>query len=67
MLDFSNIIAKADIKLLAESDEQEVVREIHEYYADYLAINPHLFSLGINACSEGNFMQICYKDCYIDL
>ncbi|XP_012532366.1 vacuolar protein sorting-associated protein 45 [Monomorium pharaonis] len=50
---FSNIIAKADIKLLAESDEREVVREVHEYYADYLAINPHLFSLGINACSEG--------------
>lgn len=50
---FSNIIAKADIKLLAESDEQEVVREIHEYYADYLAISPHLFSLGINACSQG--------------
>ncbi|KAF7403014.1 vacuolar protein sorting-associated protein 45-like [Vespula maculifrons] len=50
---FSNIIAKADIKLLAESDEYEVVREVHEYYADYLAISPHLFSLGIPACSEG--------------
>lgn len=56
MSDFSNIIAKADIKLLAESDEQEVVREVHEYYADYLAINPHLFSLGINACSEGSLI-----------
>ncbi|XP_076242830.1 vacuolar protein sorting 45 isoform X2 [Calliopsis andreniformis] len=50
---FSNIIAKADIKLLAESDEQEVVKEIYEYYADYLAINPHLFSLGIVGCSQG--------------
>lgn len=50
---FSNIIAKADIKLLAESDEQEVVKEVHEYYADYLAIRPHLFSLGITACSQG--------------
>lgn len=50
---FSNIIAKADIKLLAENDEQEVVREVHEYYADYLAISPHLFSLGINGCSQG--------------
>ncbi|KAK2579234.1 hypothetical protein KPH14_008203 [Odynerus spinipes] len=50
---FSNIIAKADIKLLAESDEHEVVREVHEYYADYLAISPHLFSLGIPACSQG--------------
>ncbi|KAK0079672.1 hypothetical protein PV325_000961 [Microctonus aethiopoides] len=50
---FSNIIAKADIKLLADSDEQEVVREVHEYYADYLAINPHLFSLGIESCAQG--------------
>ncbi|XP_057318297.1 vacuolar protein sorting-associated protein 45 [Microplitis mediator] len=50
---FSNIIPKADIKLLAESDEQEVVREVQEYYADYLAVNPHLFSLGINSCAEG--------------
>ncbi|XP_074113197.1 vacuolar protein sorting 45 [Cotesia typhae] len=50
---FSNIIPKADIKLLAESDEQEVVREVQEYYADYLAINPHLFSIGINSCAEG--------------
>lgn len=57
-LDFSNIIAKADVKLLAESDEQEVVREVHEYYADYLAISPHLFSLGITGCSQGNRFSI---------
>ncbi|XP_033224580.1 vacuolar protein sorting-associated protein 45 [Belonocnema kinseyi] len=50
---FSNIIAKADIKSLAESDEQEVVREVHEYYADYLAVSPHLFSLGINGSCQG--------------
>ncbi|KAL0274191.1 UNVERIFIED_CONTAM: hypothetical protein PYX00_006672 [Menopon gallinae] len=43
----SNIISKADIKYLAESDEQEVVKEIQEYYADYLAVSPHLFSFGI--------------------
>jgi len=29
---------------------------VHEYYADYLAINPHLFSLGITACSQGNLI-----------
>ncbi|XP_031779936.1 vacuolar protein sorting 45 isoform X1 [Nasonia vitripennis] len=50
---FSNIIPKTDIKLLAENDEQEVVREVHEFYADYLAISPHLFSLGISTCSRG--------------
>jgi vacuolar protein sorting-associated protein 45 len=52
-LDFSNIIAKADIKTLAESDEQEVVREVQEFYGDYLALSPHLFSLNITACAQG--------------
>ncbi|XP_028139485.1 vacuolar protein sorting-associated protein 45 [Diabrotica virgifera virgifera] len=46
---FSNIIAKADIKILAEHDEHEVVKEVQELYMDYLAVNPHLFSLGLNA------------------
>ncbi|EEB17341.1 vacuolar protein sorting-associated protein, putative [Pediculus humanus corporis] len=48
----SNIISKSDIKILAESDEQEVVREIQEFYADYLAVSPHLFSLGIPCIYE---------------
>lgn len=52
-LDFSNIIAKADIKTIAESDEQEVVREVQEFYGDYLAVSPHLFSLSISACAQG--------------
>ncbi|CAG9862169.1 unnamed protein product [Phyllotreta striolata] len=47
---FSNIIAKADIKILAEHDEHEVVKEVQEFYMDYLAVNPHLFSLGISSC-----------------
>ena len=36
-----------DIKSLAEADEFECVRVVQEYYADYLAINPHLYSLNI--------------------
>ncbi|XP_063231660.1 vacuolar protein sorting-associated protein 45 isoform X2 [Bacillus rossius redtenbacheri] len=50
---FSNIIAKADIKTLAESDEQEVVREVQEFYGDFLAVSPHLFSLNITGCVQG--------------
>lgn len=46
---FSNIIAKADIKILAEHDEHEVVKEVQELYMDYLAVNPHLFSLGLSS------------------
>ncbi|XP_018570504.1 vacuolar protein sorting-associated protein 45 [Anoplophora glabripennis] len=47
---FSNIIAKADIKVLAEHDEHEVVKEVQELYMDYLAVNPHLFSMGLPTC-----------------
>lgn len=33
--------------MIAESDEQEVVREIQEFYADFYAVRPHLFSLNL--------------------
>lgn len=47
--DFSNSLRKADIEQLAEVDEHEVIREVQEFYGDYLAINPDLFSLGQDA------------------
>lgn len=53
-LDFSGIISKASIKVLAESDEQEVVREIQEFYADFFAVGPHLFSLNLEKPIRGS-------------
>ncbi|KAF6212087.1 hypothetical protein GE061_012607 [Apolygus lucorum] len=50
---FSNIISKSDIKTIAECDEIEVVREVAEFYGDYLSVSPHLFSLNINGCYQG--------------
>ena len=50
VLDFSNVVSKQDVKYLAEADEQETVREVQEYYGDYIAISPHLFSLNIVGC-----------------
>nr|SVE75664.1 EOG090X03QA [Daphnia hispanica] len=50
---FSGIISKASIKVLAESDEQEVVREIQEFYADFFAVGPHLFSLNLEKPIQG--------------
>ncbi|GAB0089066.1 vacuolar protein sorting-associated protein 45 [Sergentomyia squamirostris] len=47
---FSNIIPRTDIKLLAESDESESVREVKEIYADYLCVNDNLFSLSLPNC-----------------
>ncbi|NXM03811.1 VPS45 protein, partial [Tyrannus savana] len=50
---FSNVISKSDVKALAEADEQEVVAEVQEFYGDYIAVNPHVFSLNILGCCRG--------------
>lgn len=44
---FTNVLQKQDIELLAEADEHEVVKEIQEFFADYLPVNSDLFSLNI--------------------
>ncbi|CAG5125539.1 unnamed protein product, partial [Candidula unifasciata] len=49
---FSNVISKQDVKTLAEADDQEVVREVQEFYGDYIAVNPHLFSLNLVGCCQ---------------
>lgn len=48
-LDFSNIVRKSALESLAESDEQEAVKVVQEFYADFIAINPDLFSLDMSA------------------
>lgn len=50
---FSNVISKSDVKSLAEADEQEVVAEVQEFYGDYIAVNPHVFSLNVVGCYQG--------------
>lgn len=50
---FSNVISKQDVKTLAEADDQEAVREVQEFYGDYVAISPHLMSLNVIGCCEG--------------
>lgn len=42
---FTNVLDKSDIEALAEADEHEVVKEVQEYFADYLPITTSLFSL----------------------
>uniref|UniRef100_A0A3P9KPB0 Vacuolar protein sorting 45 homolog n=1 Tax=Oryzias latipes TaxID=8090 RepID=A0A3P9KPB0_ORYLA len=50
---FSNVISKSEIKVLAEADEQEVVAEVQEFYGDFIAVNPHLFSLNLQGVARG--------------
>ncbi|TPX57222.1 hypothetical protein PhCBS80983_g03998 [Powellomyces hirtus] len=57
LADFSNTLKKSDIERLAEVDENEVVREIQEYYADFLSINPELFHLNVSAPSHPLFVE----------
>jgi hypothetical protein len=45
--DFSNIIKKSSLERLAEADDHEVVRAVHEYFADFMVINPDLMSLNL--------------------
>ncbi len=40
---WTNVIAKSEVKRLAEADEQEVVREVAELFSDFIPINPHTF------------------------
>lgn len=50
---FSHFLSKVDLKMIAESDEHEVVQDVHEFYADYIAVSPHLFTMNIPNCAKG--------------
>ncbi|KAK0403985.1 hypothetical protein QR680_017224 [Steinernema hermaphroditum] len=52
---FSNIISKTDVKMLAEADEQESVRDMFEFFLDGIALAPHLMSLEMPNCYETRF------------
>lgn len=44
---FSNIVPQEMLNQLAEADDFESVRQVQEYYADYVAVNEDLFTLNI--------------------
>ncbi|CAK8575522.1 unnamed protein product [Lathyrus sativus] len=46
-LSFSNIMKDHHIHLLADSDEQEVVQQVQEFYADFVAIDPYHFTFHV--------------------
>lgn len=51
-LDFNNIISKTDIKAIADVDENELIKDVQEAYADYLALNSHTFSMNVKYCYQ---------------
>ena len=48
---FSNTISKSDVKVLAESDEQESVCDIQEFFADFYALDRRHFTLNLPPCA----------------
>ena len=48
ILDFSNVVRKSSLERLAEADDHEVVRVVQEHFADYLVVNPDVFTLDLN-------------------
>ncbi|KAJ1569485.1 vacuolar protein sorting-associated protein 45 [Cladochytrium tenue] len=54
---FSNTVKKSSLERLAEADEYECVREVQEFFADFLAVNSDLFSLGVSAPSQPLFVE----------
>lgn len=46
---------KSSLERIAESDDHEVVRAVHEYFADYEVVNPDFMSLGIGYPSRKLF------------
>jgi hypothetical protein len=54
------------LKTLAESDEQETVREVREFYADLIPLAPHFAILNLSspyAPQQFNFSTAVFRRC----
>ena len=45
---FSNVVKKSSLERLAEADDNEVVKAVQEHFADYVVVNPDLFTLELS-------------------
>ncbi|RQM04892.1 hypothetical protein DH86_00002676 [Scytalidium sp. 3C] len=43
----SNVVKKSSLERLAEADDHEIVKVVQEHFADYLVVNPDLFTLDL--------------------
>jgi vacuolar protein sorting-associated protein 45 len=57
---FTNALSKAQLERIAEADEWQLVQEVQEYFCDYIAHSPSLFSFNIptKLNSEYSFEQV---------
>ena len=45
---FSNTVSSSMLQRLARADEHELIKQVQEYYGDYMAVNEELLHLGID-------------------
>lgn len=53
---FSNVVKKSSMERLAEADDHEVVKRVQEYFADFVVINPDLFTLDLGRTSMSSLI-----------
>ena len=67
---FSNVARQTFLEELAEADEFEVVRGVHEHFADYIALNDDVFVFDepsrYRSAESGVSMDVAVKDRCID-
>lgn len=51
---FSNVVKKSSMERLAEADDHEVVKRVQEYFADFVVVNPDLFTLDLGRQSTSS-------------
>ena len=54
---FSNVLSRGLLRRLADADENELVKQVHEYFGDFIPVNEDLFTLNLPgslrlSCSE---------------
>lgn len=49
---FANIVPPEQLERLADADDQELVQQVHEYYADFLAVNDALFHFNLRGATQ---------------
>lgn len=49
---FSNVVRRTYVEEIADADETEAVTEIHEFFADYFALDAHLLSFNVVPCLD---------------
>ncbi len=60
--DFTNVLKKSSIELLAEADAFEVVKEVQEFFSDYIPITSSHFSLNLDCPPQSLWSRDSFRN-----